>query len=1252
MTTAETLPAMLASPYKGLAPYEDTETDALLFFGRERDEEIIAANLMVSRLTVLYGPSGVGKSSVLQAGVARQIRTHADVSVDGRADCAVVVFSAWSADPVAGLVQAVQDAVESVVGAPLDEQYAGVPLVTALRSLSLRLNGDLYLILDQVEEYFLYHAGGDDPGTFGYEFPDAVAEPNLRVHFLLSIRDDALAQLDRFKGRMPNLFSNYLRLDRLDRRAGRAAIVGPLNRYNQLAAGQEAIQIEGALVEAVLDEVTVGRVELGRATPAEPQATNGAGRIEAPYLQLVMQRLWEAEQNAQSTTLRLETLRNLGGATEIVEAHLDRALATLSSGERDLAATAFNYLVTPSGTKIAHDAADLAQYTGAAPGELEHVLSALGAERILRSFSPEEGADGVSYEIFHDVLAQAVLAWRRKHEAERALGRERREAEKRHRRLLIVAVAALIALAAMAALAVFAFTQRGEARSQATLALARAAEAQRQSEAARTASAAADLASREASGQARRAESRALAATALGQLEIDPELSLLLSVRAAQLSPSSQVRDALQRSLLESHVRLVLRSDGAVHTAAYSPDGTRIVTASEDGSARIFDAKTGKALQRLDHDGPVAKAVFNPNGTLVATASADRNVHLWQADSGLLLWTFKHGGAVADVAFSPEGGRLCTASSDGYVRVFDVSSDQPLHAEQQPAAVSRCVFSADGSSFFTIAADNNLRIYEASSGRQIGQLTHERPIFDAAFAPDGRVVVSASADRSLGIWVAGGRSGYLRGAKLPFLSVAFNRDGSLFTNGSADGAARTWRLRDPQAGVLDPQRLVLMNGHTNRVVDSEFSPDDRSVVTASLDRTARTWEARGGNSVAVLAGHTDAVTSATFAPDSASVLTASDDGTARVWDPGTEAELRLLGSHNAPVAMAAYSPDGNLMVTASSDGTARIWSREGRPLQVLRHGGAVSAAAFSPDGSLVGTVGDNGEAKLWDAASGRLLNTLNAATPLDALAFAPDGRRLTAGGLNGSTHVWSVPDGAKLYVLEGSRLPVTAVAYSPDGKLLLTAGRDHNARIWDMASGKALHLLHGHRGSVVDATFSPDGALVITASRDRTARLWDVNTGDLVHVLKGHRGPLTSAEFSADGNSVVTASEDRDARIWSVATGDSLHALVGHFAVVNGAVFSPDGRFVATAGPASSILWEASTGRLITYLHGPTDRLTSVSFSPDASRVLTSSVDGGVRMYECDICGPLQELLRVAKARLALTGRTLTPAEEQQYLEG
>jgi WD40 repeat protein len=1139
------------SPYKGLAPFDDSEVDVRLFFGRDRERELIAANLMASRLTVLYGESGVGKSSVLRAGVAHHLRGLARENLErhGEPELAVVVFDAWRDDPVGALGDAVAEAVGEALGrGPL--RVLDGSLAERFEAWSEALAGELYVVLDQVEEYLLYHGGEGGTGTFAYEFPDALGHPDLRVNFLLSIREDAVAKLDVFKGRIPNVLGNYLRLEHLDRHAAREAIVGPLAEYNRLAEGDRPVEIEPELVEAVLDQVAVGRLELGGAGRGAVDGAADDDRVETPYLQLVMQRLWDEERGADSPRLRLQTFDRLGGAEEIVRDHVESALTALTPPEKDAAARMFDHLVTPSGTKIAHEAGDLAKYAGLQESDLLPILNRLGGERILRS-AAGDGAGGTRYEIFHDVLAKSVLAWKADHESLRELERTREQAERRHRRLVwIVGVAAAL-LVVMAAVTVFALSQRNKARAQ-----------------------------------ARRAQARELAATAVTQLSSDPQESLRLAVQAVRLAPTKEVEDALRSALLASHLRSILPGgSGPVNDAVFSRDGSLAVTADADGQARIFSTQTGALLHVLRHPGPVASAAFNPDGKLVVTADADGKARLWRVADDAIIGVLRHGGRVTTASFSHNGRLIVTSSRDHRARVWLTHSGRLLRAFTLPTAVRNAVLSPDGRLLLTVGGDSFARVFDVATGKLRQALDQKGVLTSASFSLGGKLIVTTGENRTARIWDAsnGNVLHELTGHVGRVVHASFSPRGTLLVTAGTDGVGRVWSAA--RGGLV-----ATLLGHTNYVLGGAFSPDGFWIVTASSDRTARVWNARSGDPRAVLAGDSDSVTEASFSPDGRTILTASTDGTARLWDSTIAPELSVLARFSGPLASASFSPDGRSALVAGPGRTTRIVNvSTGAVARTFKEQGRVTAAAFDPGGRLVATASGEHVA-LWQTRSGvRVLRQQGAVT---SLAFAPDGRQVATGSSDRAVRVFAL-----------------------DGRLR--------------------RLLRGHEGPITQVTFGDDGERLATSSDDGTARIWNLRTGVAELVLRGHRDAVTSAHFSPDGTLVVTSSRDDDARIWNSKTGKLLHVLRGHFGPVSDADFSPDGRWIVTAGPATGGLWRTDTGQLVLFLRGHDQPLTAASFSPDGGRILTASRDGTTRIYTCDVCGGGDELLAVAKARLA-----------------
>ena len=388
----EPAPPDRPSPYLGLSPYG--ERDADLFFGRRRERDLVVADLLTSRLTVLYGPSGVGKSSLLRAAVLPRLR-GGDGLPSGGSRRIVALVDDWHGDPAEAVLRAVA-AAAGVTGEPPEE----LPFDDALAQLVERADGILLLVLDQFEEYFLYHDGDGLRGGL----PRFLARPDVRGRVLISLREDAVAELDRLDGAGASLFGNLLRLGPLSEPAAREAIERPLDGG--------AATLEPGLADAVL-RLLQEREPLAGSARGVTAPVEG---VEPAYLQLVMRRLWDRETAAGSSVLRTETLAGLGTLREIVGDHLQEAMDRLTPAERRAMAEAFRYLVTPSGAKIAQSRSDLARLTGADESALAAPLEKLagGDTRILRPVDERP-----AYEIFHDVLARPLLDWQERFRAAR-----------------------------------------------------------------------------------------------------------------------------------------------------------------------------------------------------------------------------------------------------------------------------------------------------------------------------------------------------------------------------------------------------------------------------------------------------------------------------------------------------------------------------------------------------------------------------------------------------------------------------------------------------------------------------------------------------------------------------------------------------------------------------------------------------------------------------------------------------------------
>jgi WD40 repeat protein/tetratricopeptide (TPR) repeat protein len=402
-----------------------------------------------------------------------------------------------------------------------------------------------------------------------------------------------------------------------------------------------------------------------------------------------------------------------------------------------------------------------------------------------------------------------------------------------------------------------------------------------------------------------------------------------------------------------------------------------------------------------------------------------------------------------------------------------------------------------------------------------------------------------------------------------------------------------------------------------------FSPDGKTILTGSDDRTARLWDVATGRPIGEPLKHQGMVWAVAFSPDGQTVLTGGWDKTARLWDAATGRPIGRPLVHRGVVAAVAFSPDGRAILTGSHDGTARLWETIARqPVGLpLEHQGQgwVAAVAFSPDGQTVLTGGMDGMARLWDPASGRPIgDPLGHRGGVWDAAFSPDGRAILTGSRDGTARLWDAATGRPIGDPLTHRGEVLAVAFSPDGRAILTGSQDGTVQLWDTHTAESIGPPLRHENRVWAVAFSPDGRAILTGSQDGTARLWDAATGRPIGDPLTHQGWVVAVAFSPDGQTVLTGGADGKARLWDFATGRPIGKPLEHQEAVWAVAFSPDGKTVLTGGwGGTARLWDAATGQPIDWPLEHQERVLAVAFSPDGNTLLTGSGDGKARLWEC-----------------------------------
>ena len=324
---------------------------------------------------------------------------------------------------------------------------------------------------------------------------------------------------------------------------------------------------------------------------------------------------------------------------------------------------------------------------------------------------------------------------------------------------------------------------------------------------------------------------------------MSPLGSALLAAAGLAWATAAPISD--HAAAAEIYVATVLSHEALVTAAAFSPDGTLVVTGDGDGVARLFDAAGGGPILELKgHSGPLTSVAFNPEGTRVVTASGDMSARVWDAKSGREIAVLAHPSIVHAAAFSPDGAWIVTACEDGEARVFDAASGREATALRgHDVAATDAAFSADGARVVTASRDRTTRVFEAATGVTLAVLAHPSAVYSAAFSPDGARIVT----------------------------------------GAADEVARVF---DAASG----EDVLRLEGHTGTVLDAAFSPDGARILTASDDGEARLWDATTGEPIAVLTGHVYEARTAAFSSDGTRMLTAGG-GSARIWSAAVQAEM-------------------------------------------------------------------------------------------------------------------------------------------------------------------------------------------------------------------------------------------------------------------------------------------------------------------------------------------------------------------------
>jgi WD40 repeat protein len=1232
-------------PYLGLDAFQ--EANESVFFGRERLVNELIVKLKTTRFLAVLGSSGSGKSSVVRAGLIPALKKGV---LPGSVDWKYLPPMVPGSNPLINLARLMTPLGEDTSRAVIDaKSYRENPAHLA-RVVSERFSNNVVLVVDQFEEIFTLCTDDVIRNRFVDNLIALCQTSNAKHCVIITMRSDFEMHVSRLPELQSMIDQDVIRITSLTASELRESIDAP--------AASIGLKFEEGVIDALLNDI------LG-----EPAAL--------PLLQFTLLKLWEKRERNRVTW---EAYKKLGGGRQALARSADEFYNQLIPEEQVTMRRILLKMVRPGdGLEVTSNRVPLASlYQKAeANDRIKRVLDKLIQARLIRVSEGDRSTDD-QVEIAHEALVRnwprlvewleeervtlrqrqrlttAAQEWQRLNGASAALWRRElleealryddlneletqfvRASNTRQRQGRIAWISGTIAtITFLAIAAIIAMQNAAEAKQQAKLALA--------------------------SGLASQA-----------QLMVETRNSkqttaVLLAVRSMQLSPSVQASQILQNNILASSTASMTHDDW-VNEVAFSPDGKYVVSGSDDGTARVWEAATGNEIARMIHDGWVYSVAFSPDGKYVVSGSYDGTARVWEAATGNEIARVTHDSYVYSVAFSPDGQYVlsagCGQTDNDYnctkstARVLDTATATEIADMSHEGDIYdiEFAFSSDGKYVLSAGCDlfdtdgyycsqGTAHVWETSTGNEIASMTHEGDIYSFVSSPDGKYVVSGSDDGTARVWEsATGKEIARMTHDTSVYSVAFSPDGQSVASGSGDGTVRVWE-------TITGNEIARMI-HDEWVDVVAFSPDGKYILSAGCDQvdydynciqsTARVWEADTGNEIARMTYDSN-VSSVAFSPDGKYVLSAGCDlfdndrnctqGTARVWEAATREETAHL-THNGDINSVVFSPDGKYVVSGSEDGTARVWETVTRnEVTRMTHDEWVEVVAFSPDGKYVVSGSNDGTARVWNTFTGEEVANRKHNYGVDKVSFSPDGKYVLSAGCDkfgndsycteSTAHIWEAVTGNEIALIAPDSY-LNSVAFSPDGKYVISGSDDGTARMWNAASGNEIALMT-HESYVVAVAFSPDGKYVVSGSNDGTARVWEAITGKEIARMT-HESYVNFVAFSPDGKYVVSAGCDHldtegfcttsTARVWETLTGKEIARMI-HEGYVYSVSFSPDSLYVVSRGKNNFVLvWEAATGKeIVRLIHE--GYVYSVSFSPDSLYVVSGSDDNTVRVWE------------------------------------